>query len=217
MKLTFNLFALWKQIFLIAETPSTPWKTWWKQIKWKENNHPNEELLDISQDFFEDHILIHRLILISLGYWNWIDCLAMAKNLTFSGGKYCWNGLKLSWNNPSPLAHHFHEVSLPRSSGAMCYHAKTYLGQRLLGTVRGWKKHDRVTIWQAKKMHHRQLAILGLILSILMMTAIWSAKPWTAFSHYSWGDRNSQDLVHLLSLLLRRSNGSDRGYRPQQV
>ncbi len=77
----------------------------------------------------------------------------------FFGGKCWWNGLKLSWNNPSPLAHHFHQVSLPGSSGAMHYHAKPYhLGQRLLGSVRGWKKCDRVTIRQVNKMHRRQSA-----------------------------------------------------------
>ncbi len=29
----------------------------------------------------------------------------------FQGGKHWWNRLKLSRNNPSPLAHHFHQVS----------------------------------------------------------------------------------------------------------
>ncbi len=68
-----------------------------------------------------------------------------AENVAFSGGKCWWNGLKLSQNNPSSLAHHFHQVSLPGSSSTMCYHAKPYRpGQRLLGSVRGWKKHDRV-------------------------------------------------------------------------
>ncbi len=64
-----------------------------------------------------------------------------AENLAFSGGKCWWNALKLSWGNPSPLAHHFHQASLSGSSGAMCYHAKPYCpGQRLLGPVRGWTK-----------------------------------------------------------------------------
>ncbi len=58
-------------------------------------------------------------------------------------------------------------------------------------------------IRQVNKMHRRQSAILGLIPSILLMTAVWSAKLWTAFSHYSRGNRNGQDLVCLLSLLLR--------------
>ncbi len=63
----------------------------------------------------------------------------------FLGGKHLWNALKFLQKNPDPLAHHFHRVSLPRSSGAMRYHAKPYhLGQRLLGSVRGWKKHKRV-------------------------------------------------------------------------
>ncbi len=65
---------------------------------------------------------------------------------------YWWNGLKFSWNNPNPLAHHFHQVSPPGSSGTMHYHAKPYHpGQRLLGSVKGWKKRDRVTIRQVNK------------------------------------------------------------------
>ncbi len=107
-----------------------------------------------------------------------------AENLAFSGGKRRWNGLKLSQNNPSPLAHHFHRVSLTGSSGAMRYHAKPYrLGQRLLGSVRGWKKRDRVTIRLVNKTHRRQSTILGLIISSPIRTAFsrycwrWSALP----------------------------------------
>ncbi len=66
-------------------------------------------------------------------------------NLAFSGGKHWWKRLKLSQNNGSPLAHHFHWVSLSGTSGTMRYHAKPYcLGQMLLGSVRGRKKWDRV-------------------------------------------------------------------------
>ncbi len=131
-----------------------------------------------------------------------------AENLAFSGGKRWWNRLKLSWNNSSPLAHHFHRVSLPGSSGAIRCHAKHYRpGQRLLGSARGWKKRDKVTIWQVNKMHGRQSASVGLILSSPIRSA---------FSHYCWGwcglpslataedNQNSQDLVCLLSLLLRK-------------
>ena len=66
-------------------------------------------------------------------------------------------------------------------------------------------------------MHWRQSAILGLIPSILLMTVAWSAKLLTAFSHYSRGDQNGQDLFCLLSLLLRtiRTAGISSGGRRQ--
>ena len=130
-----------------------------------------------------------------------------AENVAFSGGKRWWNGQKLSWNNPSPLAHHFHQVSLPGSSGVMHYHAKPYHpGQRLLGSVRGWKKRDRVTIRQVNKMHRRQSANVGLIISSPIKSA---------FSHYCWGQYGrprsgltslataEDDVDYLLSLQLR--------------
>ncbi len=107
--------------------------------------------------------LLLWLPILQLGCWKHDQLEREARwrgrKFGFFGGKCWWNGLKLSWNNSSLLAHHFHQVSLSGSSGTMRYHAKTYcLGQRLLGSVRGWKKHDRV--WGGDYLTSKENALL---------------------------------------------------------
>ncbi len=99
----------------------------------------------------------------------------------FFRGQSWWNALKLSRYNPSPLTHHFHQASLSGFSGAMCYHAKPYRpDQRLLGSVRGWKKCKRV--WEGENSKSKQNTL----------TTVGKSRPGTAgissvFSYYSWG------------------------------
>ncbi len=72
-------------------------------------------------------------------------------------------------------------------------------GPKVARFCEGVKKHNRVTIWQVNKIQCRQSANLILILLILLMTAIWSTKLWTAFSHYclGWSGLQSSGLPSL--------------------
>ncbi len=166
-----------------------------------------------------------------------------AGNLAFSGGKRWWSGLKLSQNNPSPLAiisTRFHSLGPPALCAIMQNAIVRVKGCQV--SVRGWKKRDRVAIWQVNKTHRQQSSILGLVTSSPIRSA---------FSHYCWGrsglpgsglpslycrgrsgrpyrttaeeDRNGQDLVCLHSLLLglmrqsRSSSAVTRTGRPHQT
>ncbi len=102
-----------------------------------------------------------------------------AENLAFSRGKRWWNGLRLSQNNPSPLAHHFHWVPLPRFSQRYALSCKTRLfGPKVARFCEGVKKAlQGATTRQVNKMHRRQSANVGLIISSPIRSA---------FSHYCW-------------------------------
>ncbi len=152
-----------------------------------------------------------------------------AENLAFSGGKRWWNGLKLSQSNPDPLAHHFHWVSLPGLSGTMSYHAKPYCpGQRLLGSVRGWKKCKRVREGEDSKSKQNTSTTVGksrpgmarngqdLVCLLLLLRTIETAGSCLSSTtpeddrngrissvfYYSWGRLKRPDLICLLGLLV---------------
>ncbi len=95
-----------------------------------------------------------------------------------------WKGLKLSWNNPNPSAHHFHWVSLPST---MCYHAKCPLsGPKVARFCEGVEKAQ-----QGGYLTSKQNASPTVSNSCPHLDnsdeAIWSAKLWTAFSRLCWG------------------------------